>query len=196
MTSNGYIINDRDRCIYTKFNNENCGVIVCLYVDDLLIFGTNIDVIYETKNMLSTKFDMKDLGEANVILGINLRKVCNGYMISQDHYVEKMLKRFGHYNVNPVSTPYDSCLLLKKYEGPSVSQSEYAQIIGCLMYLTNCTRPDISYAVNRLSRYTHNPNKDHWTALCRVLEYLRDTIGFGLYYCGNPAVLEGYSDAN
>ena len=60
----------------------------------------------------------------------------------------------------------------------------------------NYTRPDISYVVNRLRRYTHNPRKEHWTTIDRVLKYPRGTMNFGLTYCGFPTILEGYSDAN
>ena len=86
--------------------------------------------------------------------------------------------------------------MLKENREHSVAQIEYAQIIGSLMYLMNCTRPDIAYAVGRLSRYTQSPNKDHWTVVCRVLEYLRDIINYGLCFSGFPSVLEGFSDAN
>ena len=64
------------------------------------------------------------------------------------------------------------------------------------MYLMNCTRPDIAYAVGRLSRYTQSPNQDHWTVVHRVLKYLRGTINYGLCFSGFPSVLEGFSDAN
>ena len=64
--------------------------------------------------------------------------------------------------MSPMSTPYDSKVRLVKNCGDSVSQNKYAQIIGNLMFLTNCTRPNIAYAVGRLSRYTHNPSIEHW----------------------------------
>ena len=64
------------------------------------------------------------------------------------------------------------------------------------MYLMNCIRPDIAYAVGKLSQYTQSSNQDHWTVVRRVLKYLRDTINYGLYYSGFPSVLEGFSDAN
>ena len=64
------------------------------------------------------------------------------------------------------------------------------------MYVMNCTRPDIAYAVNKLSRFTSNPGPNHWIALVRVLRYLRYTLNSGLHYTTYPAVLEGYSDAN
>ncbi|CAB4263242.1 unnamed protein product [Prunus armeniaca] len=118
------------------------------------------------------------------------------YCKSTEHYIEKILRKFGYYDCKPLSTPYDANTQLKKNKGESVSQSEYAQIIGSLMCLMNCTRPDIAYVVGRLSRYTQSPNKEHWTAISRVLKYLRGTMNFGLKYSGFLAVLEGYSDAN
>ena len=77
-----------------------------------------------------------------------------------------------------------------------MGQAEYAQIIGSLMHLMNFSRPDIAYAVCRLSRHTHNPNNDHWSALARLMKYLRGTMNYGILYSGFPAVLEGYNDAN
>ena len=64
------------------------------------------------------------------------------------------------------------------------------------MYLMTCTRPDLAYAVSRLSRYTSNPSATHWKGITRVLRYLRYTRDYGLHYNRNPAVIEGYSDAN
>ena len=60
----------------------------------------------------------------------------------------------------------------------------------------NCIKPDIAYAVGRLSRYTQSPNQDHWTTIRRVLKYLRGTINYGLCFNGFSSVLEGFSDAN
>ena len=85
---------------------------------------------------------------------------------------------------------------LTKNSGEAVSQNEYARVIGSLMYLTNCTRPDLAHAVNVLSRYTSNPGHTHWKAITRVLNYLRYTEDFGLHYGKEQVVLEGYSDAN
>ncbi|WJZ89264.1 hypothetical protein VitviT2T_008492 [Vitis vinifera] len=64
------------------------------------------------------------------------------------------------------------------------------------MYLMNCTRPDIAYAIGRLSQCAQSPNQDHWTPVRRVLKYLRGTINYGLCFSGFPSVLEGFSDAN
>ncbi|GKC87897.1 retrovirus-related pol polyprotein from transposon TNT 1-94, partial [Tanacetum coccineum] len=142
------------------------------------------------------KFDMKDLGEVDVILGIKVRKTENGYSLCQSHYIEKVLKRFDYFDVDPVKTPYDSSKCLKKNKGTGVSQPEYAKIIGSVMFLMNYTRPDIAYAVSRLSRYTHNPSNEHWDALYRLLQYLKGTLNWCLHFNKFPAVLEGYCDAN
>ncbi|GMI86655.1 cysteine-rich RLK (RECEPTOR-like protein kinase) 8 [Hibiscus trionum] len=139
---------------------------------------------------------MKDMGEASVILGVKIIRKENRIMLSHEHYVEKLLKRFGYFDVSPVSTSYDANTQLKKNRGDLVAQSEYAQIIGSLMHLMNFSRPDIAYDVGRLSKYTHSPNNDHWAAIVKVMKYLRGTINYGIYYGGFPAVLEGYSDAN
>jgi hypothetical protein len=85
---------------------------------------------------------------------------------------------------------------LKKNSGTPVSQLRYSQMIGSLLYIANKTRPDIAYAVGRLSRHTHNPSKDHWVAVERVFRYLRGTLKHSLCYTGFPDVVEGYSDAN
>ncbi|KAL0350117.1 UNVERIFIED_CONTAM: Retrovirus-related Pol polyprotein from transposon TNT 1-94 [Sesamum radiatum] len=139
---------------------------------------------------------MKDLGEADVILGVKIRKTENGFLLCQSHYIEKILKRFNCHEEIPIRTPYDPSICLKKNNGDSVSQAEYAKIIGSVMFLMNYTRPDIAYAVSRLSRYTHNPNKEHWDALRHLLKYLKGTINLYLYFNKYPGVLEGFCDAN
>jgi hypothetical protein len=139
---------------------------------------------------------MKDLGEADVILNIKLLKGENGITLSQSHYVDKVLTRFGMIDCKPVATPYDPNAKLKKNVGHGKDQLKYSQVIGSLMYLASATRPDISYAVCRLSRYTSNPGDDHWIALERILKYLKGTKNLAIHYSGHPAVIEGFSDSN
>ena len=81
-------------------------------------------------------------------------------------------------------THFYSKVLLFKNHGDSVSQDKYAQIIGSLIFLTNCTCPDIAYAIGKLSRYTDNPSIEHWDAISRLLRYLKGTLDYGLSYCG------------
>ncbi|XP_070005633.1 secreted RxLR effector protein 161-like [Nicotiana tabacum] len=178
-----------------KMIGSDC-VIICLYVDDILIFGPNVNVINKTKNFLSSKFEMKDLGEADVILGVKIKRTSYGFSLSQSHYVEKMLKRFNCFDVAPVRTPYDPSIHLKKNKKSSISQTEYAKIIGSIMFLMNYTRPDIAFAVSRLSRYTHNSSSEYWIVLHRLLRYLRGTMDWCLHFNKFHAVLEEFCDAN
>nr|KAJ0187373.1 hypothetical protein LSAT_V11C900477740 [Lactuca sativa] len=184
-----------DKCVYSKFYSSGKGVIICLYVDDMLIFGTDQGEVDKTKKFLSSTFDMKDMGEDEVILGIRIRKGNNGISISQSHYIEKILKKFNFENCSPVSTAIDPSLKLLLNKGSPVSQLEYSRAIGCLIYAMISTRPDITYVMGRLSRYTSNPSSHHWQTVSRVFKYLKGTINYGLIYSGYPSILEGYLDA-
>ncbi|GJZ14788.1 zinc finger, CCHC-type containing protein [Tanacetum coccineum] len=117
--------------------------------------------------VIMTWFSMKDMGEADVIL-----------------------------DCSSVSTPVDPVEKLKPNTGKHVDQLEYLRVIGCLMYVMTSTRPDIAYAVGRLSRFTSNPSRQHWQAITRVFKYLKGTMNYGLSYVGYPSVLEAYSDAS
>jgi len=195
MLSNGFKINECDKCVYIK-NVPNHIVIVCLYVDDMLIMSKDIADIQATKRMLASKFDMKDLGVADVILGIKIQRTPQGLALSQSHYVKMVLEKFKHLEFRSARTPIDLNHHLMKNKGESTSQLEYARVLGSLMYIMNCTRPDIACAISKLSRFTSNPNKHHWVAMKRVLGYLEYTQDYALHYNKYPAVIEGYSDAN
>lgn len=195
ILSNGFKINEAEKCIYYKSNGDST-TILYLYVDDLLIFGTNLDYVKGTKLFLSNNFYMKDLGEASVILGIEIIRDGIGIKLSLSHYIEKVLKKFDHFNCKPVSTPFDPSIKLVKNNGDSIAQLNYASVIGCLMYSMNYTRPDIAYAVRKLSRYTNNPGVEHWNVVSRVLKYLKHTIDYALCYSSFTVVVECYSDAH
>jgi hypothetical protein len=165
-------------------------------VDDILNFGINIEVINNVKSFLSKSFDIKDLGEVDVILNIKLIKDENGITLSQSHYVEKVLSRFGYMGSKPSPTPYDPSVILRKNKKIAKDQLRYSQIIGSLMYLASAMRPDVSFAVSKLSRFISNPGSNHWHAHDRVMRYLIGTMSYGIHYSRHPAVLEGYSDSN
>jgi hypothetical protein len=196
VLSNGFILNQADKCVYSKFDTSGKGVFICLYVDDMLIFGTDQNQVDKTKNFLSSKFSMKDMGEADVILGIKIKRENKGIVITQSHYIEKILKKFNYESCSPVSTPMDPGEKLMPNTGKPVDQLEYSKAIGSLMYAMISTRPDIAYAVGKLSRFTSNPSRHHWHAITRVFKYLKGTMNYGLSYMGFPSVLEGYSDAS
>jgi hypothetical protein len=142
------------------------GVILCLYVDDLLIFGISIDVINEVKTFLCQSF-----GESHVILSIKLIKRETMITLAQSHYVEKVLSHFGYKDNKPSTTPYDLSLVLRKNKRIGRNQLRYSQIIGSFMYLASATRSDISFVMSKLSHFTSNPGDDHWCVLERVMHY-------------------------
>jgi hypothetical protein len=130
LTSVGFVVNKADKCVCYWYDGGE-GVILCLYVDGILILGTSLDVIKDTKDFLSNKFEIKDLGEADVILNIKLlREDDGGITLVQSHYVEKVLSRFGYSECEPAPTPYDPSKLLKKNQRISRDQLRYSQIIG------------------------------------------------------------------
>ncbi|GKA78030.1 zinc finger, CCHC-type containing protein, partial [Tanacetum coccineum] len=123
----------------------------------------------------SSRFSMKDMGDADVILGIKIKRENKGIIITQSHYIEKILKKFNREDCSPVSTPMDPVEKLKPNTGKPVDQLKYSRAIGCLMYAMTSTRPDMAYVVGRLSRFTSNPSRQHWKAITRVFKYLRDS---------------------
>jgi hypothetical protein len=147
-------------------------------------------VINEVKSFLSKSFDIKDLGEADVILNIKLNKNEGVITLSQSHYVEKILSRFGFVDGKSSPTPYDPSVILRKNKNKPTDQLKYSQIIGSLMYLASTTRPDISFTVSKLSRFMLNPSIDHWHALERVMRYLYGIMSYGIHYSGTLLCLK------
>nr|GEY87653.1 zinc finger, CCHC-type [Tanacetum cinerariifolium] len=133
---------------------------------------------------------MKDMGEANVILGIKIKRENKGIVITQSHYIKKILKKFNREDCSPVSTLMNLVEKHKPNTGKPIDQLEYSRAIGCLMYAMTSTRPYIAYDVGRLSRFTSNPSRQHWKAITKVFKYLRGTKDYGLSYVGYPSVLE------
>ncbi|KAJ9557645.1 hypothetical protein OSB04_012259 [Centaurea solstitialis] len=195
VTNFGFRHNGADRCIYSKCTSDYT-VVICLYVDDMLIISTDLEGISETKKYLSSNFKMKDLGEVDTILGIKVKRTGSQISLSQSHYIEKILTKFQHLNIKEFNTPFDSCVKLGANSGRAVAQLEYAGAIGSMMYAMHCTRPDIAFAVSKLSQHTINPGVEHWKAVSRVLGYLKRTSKLEMTYMSSSGILEGYSDAS
>nr|GEV92964.1 hypothetical protein [Tanacetum cinerariifolium] len=191
VLSSGFHLNQSDKCVYSKFDDSGKGVIIFLYVDDMLIFGTDQNQVDKTKKFLSSIFLMKDMGEADIILGIKIKCENEMIVITQSHYIKKILKKFSRKDCSPVSTPMDLVEKLKPNTWKPVDQLEYSRAIGCLMYAMTSTRPNIAYAVGRLSRFTSNPSRQHLKEITRAFKYLRGTKDYGLSYVGYPSVLKG-----
>ena len=100
MLLDGFKIKKCDKCVYVKSIDKGY-VIVCLYVDKMLIIESYNDMIKSTKKILNRMFDMKDLGVADVILGIKITRTSEGYALYQSHDVEKILEKFGKHDTRP-----------------------------------------------------------------------------------------------
>ncbi|KAK1694490.1 hypothetical protein QYE76_011187 [Lolium multiflorum] len=139
LTAEGFVVNEADKCVYYRHGGGE-GVILCLYVDDILIFGTSLTVIKEVKEFLSRCFEMKDLGVADVILNIKLLKDDDGGItLLQSHYVEKILSRFGYSDCKSSPTPYDPSVIIRKNKRIARDQLRYSQIIGSLIRAAELT---------------------------------------------------------
>nr|GEX00940.1 zinc finger, CCHC-type [Tanacetum cinerariifolium] len=120
VLSSGFHLNQSDKCVYSKFDNFDKGVIICLYVDYMLLFGTDQNQVDKTKKFLSLRFLMKDMGEADFILGIKIKRENKRIVITQSHYIDKILKNFNREDCSPMSTPIDLVEKLKPNTGKLV----------------------------------------------------------------------------
>ena len=200
----GFKRSDGDPCLYVRHNDEGV-MMIALYVDDLLLAAKTGCQISWMKRMLSERFEMKDLGEAKVCLGLEItrdRKAKKLYL-TQVSYMDKIVKRFGMSACKPFATPIEEAKSSKdKLEIISEDDEDavgapYREAIGSLMYLMIGTRPDISFAVGKLARFCENPKRKHWLAVKRVLRYINGTSKMGLCYNGMKREgIFGYSDSD
>lgn len=203
LISKGYKNNTICPCVFIKKTTSGY-VIIAVYVDDLNIIGTNKEIL-EVIEFLKKEFEMKDLGKTKYCLGLQIEHMPNGILVHQSNYTERVLKRFNMDKAKPLSSPmivrslnidkdpYRPCEENEEILGPEVP---YLNAIGALMYLTNCTRPDISFAVNLLARFSSSPTKRHWNGIKHILRYLRGTTDLGLFFPNSSKQgLIGYADA-
>ena len=176
-----------------------------LYVDDILLIGNDIKVLFDVKTWLSEQFQMKDLGEASYVLGIQIIRDRKNKLLalSQATYIDKVLKRFSMSNAKKGLMPTRHGISLSRDQCPvtpdeieEMRRIPYASAVGSLMYAMLCTRPDICYAVGVVSRYQCNPGKDHWIAVKHILKYIRRTRDYMLVYSGGNLNLLGYTDSD
>lgn len=186
-----------DPCIYLAD-----GIIVFVYVDDIIIAGDNEARVEELSNCFKKRFKMKDLGQPRRILGLDLIESMDGIMLSGESIITSLLKRYKMHGSRHVSTPLDpnqAMLPNSDSQADEESQSTFASVMGTLLYVANTFRPDISYAVSVLSQFTSNPSEDHWRHLKRVLRYLNGTLNYGLFFPRRDVllpVLRGFTDAD
>ncbi|XP_014524000.1 uncharacterized protein LOC106780253 [Vigna radiata var. radiata] len=139
-------------------------LIVCLYVDDLLIIGSSKEKILDFKIQMLKEFEMSDLGRLSYFLGIDFTKIDDGIVMHQSRYTLDMLNKFDILYCNSTNTPVEVSLKMEKDpEEEGVDPTEYWKMVGILRYLCN-TRPDLSYSVCVISRYVQSPRISHLNA--------------------------------
>ncbi|GJR80268.1 retrovirus-related pol polyprotein from transposon TNT 1-94 [Tanacetum coccineum] len=196
LLSFGYQQSKADYSLFTKKDTSSFTAIL-VYVDDLLITGSDSSQIQKLKDQLSTTFHMKDLGPLNYFLGIEVTRADQGIFISQKKYALDLLTEYGVLNAKPYKLPKDPNLKLQADVGSPLSDPEpYRRLIGKLIYLT-VTRPDICYTVQLLSQFMQNPTSIHMQAAKHLLRYLLNSPGQGVVLTHKSAAhLTAYCDSD
>jgi hypothetical protein len=182
---NGFTMIKEDHYVYVKWSKGSF-IILSLYVDNIFLAGNDKDMIVATKGWLSSNFEMKDMSEANYILGVKIFKDRSKKFLGllQLTYVKKVLERFhmndckpiGNFNAKGEKLCLEMCPKNQdeiKKKKKKMARVPYANAIASLMYAMMCTWPDICYAVGLVSRFQSNPGQNHWKAIKRILRYLK-----------------------
>ena len=166
---------------YSVFIDPRTGTIVALYVDDVLVTGPNRNDIRRVKSALNAQFHMTDLGPYVYYLGMTVTRdrAKRTIRLGQAGYVERVLRDHGMWEAKPVSTPMETSTKLApaedRYQATPKEKLRYQSAVGSLMYAMLGTRPDLAFTVSVVSRYAHNPTKQHWGAVKRIFQYLKGT---------------------
>ncbi len=192
-----FVQNPADHCVYSKVTDKEKAHII-IWVNDLIIAASNDNVLKCVKEMLKSKFKMKDLGKLTHFLGIDFEQSDGCVKMSQCKYVQKILERFLTMNCKQRATPCEQKLDYSDDAEEMSDVTKYREAVGSLIYLATCTRPDLSFVVSRLSQYFTKPTIKQWTTVKHVLRYLKGTqnkeLCFRKYKDDN--LIHAYSDAN
>ena len=198
LTQEGFVQSLADPCVYVK-STEFGQVIAIVWVDDIIIAGSNTVVLKKAKESLMMRFKMKDLGVLSWFLGIQFKCENDCIEMSQSKFVEKILERFNMSDCKSKAVPCQ----LGANKASTVNESEfenvnlYRKIVGSLVYLMTCTRPDLCYVVTYLSQHLSKPMKSHYGMAKQVLRYLKGTHNRCLKFVrGTQLKLVGYSDSD
>ena len=198
----GFKRNRADPCVYRR--NDHRGIIFLLvWVDDIVILGDSQKVVTDFVKQLGKQYQIKDLGKLSYFLGIEFKQNNHHVQMSQAHYCNTVLKRFGYDNCNSSKLPCVKdvhSVLKENINSPKLDSegtTKYRELVGSLIYLEQITRPDISFIVNILGQQMHSPSKAHWNLGVRVLKYLKGTQDYCLnYYKSAHLELTLFGDAD
>jgi hypothetical protein len=170
---------------------------VLVYVDDLILTGSSSAALDDLLHSLSAAFPVKDLGPLSYFLGVEVTQCAAGLHLSQHRYITDLLHKTNMTLAKPLTSPMAASASLSKFAGITLTDATlYRSTVGALQYLA-ITRPDIAFAVNKCSQFMHDPRDVHWTAVKRILRYLKHTITHGLLIqpCHNFQLV-AFSDAD
>jgi histone deacetylase 1/2 len=167
-------------------------IYLLVYVDDIIVISSTASAIPRLISALRAEFSVKDLGVVHYFLGIEVQSPSLGSLIlRQRKYALELLARAGMLKCSPATTPMSSSERLCTVDGDALSPEEatqYRSIVGGLQYLT-VTRPDLSFVVNKVCQYLHEPRTPHWSAVKSILRYVRFTVESGLRFWFSPSTL-------
>jgi hypothetical protein len=150
-----------------------------IYVDDIIVTGPDPQAIFQLISSLQKEFALKDLGPLHYFLGVEALPASQGLFLTQRKYISDLLKKANMAACKPITSPMSSSTNLSQFDGAAFSDpSLYRSVVGSLQYLS-LTRPDVSFAVNKVCQYMHRPTVTHWSAVKRILRYLKHTIALG-----------------
>jgi hypothetical protein len=177
------------------------GLILALYVDDIVLFARDMQAIRWMKGILNKNFNMKDLGPISTVLGIRIRRdrVQGTLWADQSHYINDILKEFQYEDCKPLRTPADGYEYFQPVgvnDTPFAEIAKYQRALGELNWLVRATRIDLAFVVHKFSQHCHNPCVRHWTGVQQVFRYLKGSQGLALHYARDNKELIGYSDTD
>jgi hypothetical protein len=178
-------------------NTGTTSLYLLVYVDDIILTGNQPALVDQFITQLAQQFSLKDLGSLTYFLGIEVVPHRHGILLSQRRYIQDLLARTNMTGAKPVSTPLPTSPPISLHSGMTLSDpTEYRTIIESLQYLS-MTRPHITYAVNKLSQYMHQPSTEHWALVNRILRYLYGTLDERIIiHCNSSISLHAFSDAD
>lgn len=186
-----------DPCVYF---NVSLTLLIAVYVDDLLIFYKHEEELNDLKKYLNRSLKIKDIGIARECIGIRITKTDGCIALDQQNYIEEVLKKFDMWNCRVSKSPGDPNIKLSMNmwteENDITGKVPYQEVIGSLLYIAQITRPDISFAVNNVSRFNTKHCAEHWIAVQRIMRYLKLTSRYSLRFVNNDDDLLAYSDAD
>ena len=201
----GMTPSEAEPCLYTlKADDGSVLFMIAVYVDDFFVAYRSVSTLESFLSHCNREFKLKDLGDISWALGINVVSGPTSIKLDQQQYIKSILNEFNMMDARQVQSPEQDGLYLSKSDCPQTDDAKlamadipYGRLVGKLLYLSGCTRPDIAAAVRHLSRFLSNPGKPHWTAAKRVLSYLAGTMGRGITYRQSAsAMLSCWSDAD